>query len=98
MMLYSRAMDVRRALLFVAVAMLLVQGASVPHTHADAPGLYNQEHDLTLYAVSSAAAALPDAAPALCVVVVLAAPGLVAVCRPDSPARAHADPRAPPAR
>ncbi len=97
MMLYSRAMDVRRALLFVAVAVLLVQGASVPHTHADAPGLYNQEHDLTLYAVSSAAA-LPDAAPALFVVVVLAAPALVAVSRPDSPARAHADPRAPPAR
>src|SRR5215470_1989378 len=38
-------------LLLVAVAAVVVQGGSVPHTHAGiAPGFYNQDHDGSLLA------------------------------------------------
>ena len=71
-------------------------GAAVPHTHAGAPGLYNQEHDLTLYAIAGSAALL-TVAPALFVDAVLAAIPFVAAPRVRSIARTHADSRAPPA-
>ncbi len=83
------------ALLLVAVAAMVVQGAAVPHTHVGASGVYNQEHDLTLYAVAGGAA-LAEAAPALFVDVVLTAVSFVAVPRPPSLSRAHGDCRAPP--
>jgi hypothetical protein len=99
-------MDVRRrhsaskpavvALLLVAAAAMVVLGAAVPHTHAGASGIYNQEHDLTLYAVAGGAA-LVEAAPGLFVDAVLTAVAFVAVPPPQSIARAHADSRAPPA-
>jgi hypothetical protein len=84
------------ALLLVAMVAMVVQGAALPHTHAGAPGLYNQEHDLTLYAITGGVA-LVDAVPALFIDAVLTAVSFVAVPRPPSIARAHADCRAPPA-
>jgi hypothetical protein len=99
-------MDVRRrqrasrpailALFLFAAAAMTLLGAAVPHTHAGASGLYNQEHDLTLYAIAGGAA-LVEVAPALFVDAVLTAVPFVAVPRPHSVARAHADSRAPPA-
>lgn len=83
------------ALLLVALVAMVAQGAALPHTHAGASGLYNQEHDLTLYAVSGGAA-LAEAAPVLFVDVVLTAVSFVAVPRPPSVSRAHGDCRAPP--
>jgi len=84
------------ALLLVAVAAMLLQGAAVPHTHAGASGVYNQEHDLTLYVVTGGVA-LVDAVSALFVDAELTAASSVAVPRPPSLPRAHADCRAPPA-
>jgi hypothetical protein len=84
------------ALLLVAAAAMILLGAAVPHTHAGAAGLYNQEHDLTLYAVSGSAA-LVEPVPTLFVDVVLTAVSFVAVPRPSSRGTAHADCRAPPA-
>jgi hypothetical protein len=99
-------MDVRRlhrasrpaimALLLAAVVAMVAQGAAPPHTHAGSPGLYNQEHDLTLYAVTGNAA-LVEAAPAFFVDVALAALSFVAVPRPPLLSRAPAHCRAPPA-
>jgi hypothetical protein len=84
------------ALLLVAAAAMVLLGAAVPHTHAGASGLYNQEHDLTLYAVAGGAA-LVDSAPSLFVDAVLTALPSAAVSRPPAVARAHARGRAPPA-
>lgn len=84
------------ALLLIAVAAMILQGAAVPHTHAGASGIYDQEHDLTLYVVTGGAA-LVEAPPVLFVDTVLTAVSFVAVPRPPSLARAHADCRAPPA-
>ena len=83
------------ALLLAAVVAMVALGAALPHTHAGASGLYNQEHDLTLYAVAGSAA-LVDTAPPHFVDVVLTAVSFVAVPRPPSVARAHGDCRAPP--
>ena len=83
------------ALLLVAAAAMVVLGAAIPHTHAGAAGLYNQEHDLTLYAVAGGAD-LVDWAPALFVDLVRAAVPAAAVSRPPAVARAHARGRAPP--
>ena len=84
------------ALLLVAAAAMILLGAAVPHTHAGAHGVYNQEHDLTLYAVS-AGAALVERASTLVVDVVLTAVSVVAVPRAPALARAHGASRAPPA-
>ncbi|HEX3176838.1 MAG TPA: hypothetical protein VHZ49_09185 [Methylomirabilota bacterium] len=99
-----RAMTVsRRQLLLIltalcAVAPLLVLGATLAHTHdRGTPGLYNQEHDFTLYAVS-VAAALPEAATALVAIVVAASLCVVLPQRPHRLVGAAADSRAPPAR
>jgi hypothetical protein len=81
-----------------AVAPLVVQGATLSHTHERGnPGLYNQEHDFTLYAVS-VAAALPEAATALVAIVVAASLCVVLPQRPHRLVGAAADSRAPPAR
>ena len=84
-------------LLLAAVVALLLQGACLPHTHTGVgPGLYNQDHDLTLLATLHGAAVLLDAQPAPLV-----------LCRgqcghawraeaPAAPARSTADSRAPP--
>jgi len=84
------------AVLLVAVAAMILLGAAVPHTHTGAAGLYNQEHDLTLYAASGGAA-LVEPVPTLFVDVVLTAVSSGAVPRPPSRGGTHADCRAPPA-
>ena len=85
--------------IIAAVAPLLAHGATLAHTHdRGTPGLYNQEHDFTLHAVSSAAAALPEATPALVAIVVAVVLCVVLPGRPYRLVGAAADPRAPPAR
>jgi hypothetical protein len=47
----------------LAVTASIVAAGSVPHTHhADSPGFYNQEHDLTALAAVGGGAPLPAAA------------------------------------
>jgi hypothetical protein len=91
-----------RSLLILAilccVAPLLLQGATLTHTHERGnPGLYNQEHDFTLYAISGATA-LPKAATAIVAIVLAVSVCIVAPRRPRRIACAAADSRAPPAR
>ena len=84
-------------LLLVAVFALLLQGACLPHTHAGVgPGLYNQDHDLSLLATLHGAAVLLDAQPAPLVVVVVSAVTPAGTESPAAPARSTADSRAPP--
>ena len=86
-------------LLALLTLPLLLQGASLPHTHVGgANGLFNQEHDLTLLATIGTVASDVAAAPG--VMVVLVATGVACLGRlprVTTPARA-ADSRAPPAR
>ena len=85
------------ALLLAAVLAVLLQGAVLPHTHAGVgPGLYNQDHDLSLLATLHGAAVLLDAQPAPLVVVVVSAVTLTGTEAPAAPARSTADSRAPP--
>ncbi len=84
-------------LLFLAVTGLLLQAASVPHTHAaSTPGFFNQDHDLVLLATLHGAAVLADATPAPLVVVLVAAVTPPATRPPASAARSTSDSRAPP--
>jgi hypothetical protein len=90
----------RVALLVLLLTVpLLLQGATLPHTHFGAPdGFFNQEHDLTLLALVGTVASLAAAAPAvLLTLVVVAAAGGGRTGPVSSPARAAAS-RAPPAR
>jgi hypothetical protein len=86
-------------LLLVAIAVVFVQSAIIPHTHAGVgPGLYNEDHDLALLATLHGAAVLLDAQPApfvFAAVPVLLPPGGPA---PASTPRSTADSRAPPVR
>jgi hypothetical protein len=87
----------RALLLLVLVVPLLLQAASLPHTHSGS-GLFNQEHDLTLLATQAAGVSLAVAAAALLPIVVV-----VALSIPASPTHAvavvaDAGPRAPPVR
>jgi hypothetical protein len=85
-------------ILLAAVVPLVAQGATLTHTHERGkPGLYNQEHDFSLYAVSGAAA-LPEAATVIVAIVLTVSICIVAPRRPARIAYAAADPRAPPAR
>ena len=84
-------------LLLLAAAAVLLQGASVPHTHAVArPGLYNQDHDLVLLATLHSAAVLADAPLTPLVFVLVAAVAVLAIRPPASAARPTCDSRAPP--
>jgi len=92
-----RSGRVLRLLLLLAVAGLVLQGGSVPHTHAaSSPGLYNHDHDLVLLAALHSAAVLADMAPAPLVVVLAAAIALLAIPPPPSASRSTCDCRAPP--
>jgi hypothetical protein len=85
------------AVLLVALAALLLQGAAVPHTHAGVgPGLYNQDHDLALLATLHGAAVLHDAQPAPLVLAVATAPTPPSRGTPPSSPQSTADSRAPP--
>lgn len=90
----------RRALgllLLLAVAGLMLQGASAPHTHAaSTPGFYNQDHDLVLLATLHGAAVLAAATPAPFVFALLATIALLAIRPPASAPRSTCDSRAPP--
>jgi hypothetical protein len=47
-------------LLLLVLTALILQGACLPHTHSGIGiGLYNQEHDLSLYAASGTIGPLP---------------------------------------
>lgn len=97
-----RIAALRRSLTIFAIlcaaAPLLLQGATLTHTHERGnPGLYNQEHDFTLYAVSGAAA-LPETAAAIVAIVLAVSVYIVAPPRPRRVTCAAGDSRAPPAR
>lgn len=86
-------------LVLLLTAPLLLQGATLPHTHFGAPdGLFNQEHDLTLLAIVGTVASLDVGAPALVLTLVVVA--LAAGCRslPVAGSARAAASRAPPAR
>jgi hypothetical protein len=97
----STALVPRSVILFAilcAIAPLLLQGATLTHTHERGnPGLYNQEHDFTLYAISGAAV-LPETVAAIVAFVLAISVCIAAPPRPRSIAYAAADCRAPPAR
>jgi hypothetical protein len=83
--------------LLAAVLALLLQGACLPHTHTGVgPGLYNQDHDLSLLAILHGAAVLLDAQPAPLVVVMVSAVTPAGTGSPAAPTRSTADSRAPP--
>jgi len=84
-------------LLLAAVAAVVLQGGSVPHTHAGiGPGLYNQDHDGALLATLHGVATVSAAQPALEPFVVLASIAPAAAGRTASAPRSSADSRAPP--
>ncbi|HVG80040.1 MAG TPA: hypothetical protein VNF03_17965 [Patescibacteria group bacterium] len=84
-------------LLLAALTAVVLQGACLPHTHAGVgPGLYNQDHDLSLLATLHSAAVLHDAQPAPLVVFVVSALTPTGTGSPVAPARSTADSRAPP--
>ena len=87
-------------LVVLATVGMTLQAASVPHLHggSSGPGLYNEEHDLTLLASLAAHVTLGQAAPAF-----TADPSTGATVPASSPHRAlrlphAADSRAPPVR
>ena len=85
------------SLLLVVAAALLLQGASLPHSHASArPGVYNQDHDATLLATLHSIAMLAETAPAPLVFALVAAIALLAIRSPASTTRPTCDSRAPP--
>jgi hypothetical protein len=84
-------------LLLLAVAALLLQGASLPHSHASArPGLYNQDHDSTLLATLHSIAMVAEAAPVPLGFALVGAIALLAIRPPASAARPTCESRAPP--
>jgi hypothetical protein len=84
-------------LLLLTVVALLGQGASLPHTHeASAPGVYNQEHDLSLLATRGADASLPTPLPMFQFVALAFAPHQPAPPAPPALLCRHANFRAPP--
>jgi hypothetical protein len=84
-------------IVLVALATLLLQGATVPHTHAGVgPGLYNQDHDLALLATLHGAAVLHDAPAAPLVLGGGSAPAPPSRGAPTSPPQSNAASRAPP--
>jgi hypothetical protein len=92
-----RAPRLLTALVLAVMLVVLLQGATVPHTHDGVgPGLYNQDHDLALLATLHGHAALADAQPAPTVLVVATAVTALPRPRPDSASRRAADSRAPP--
>jgi len=88
------APSIAAVLLLVLVALIL-QGASLPHTHTGV-GLYNQEHDLTLYAASGTIGPLP-VTPLLVVSVVTIALVPPVPVAPAGFVTRDAESRAPPA-
>jgi hypothetical protein len=90
----------RVALLVLLLTVpLLLQGATLPHTHFGAPdGFFNQEHDLTLLAIVGTVASLDAGAPALVLTLVLIAVAAGSRSRPVTTSVRAAASRAPPTR
>ena len=89
----------RVALLLLLSLPLLLQGASLPHTHFGAPdGFFNQEHDLTLLAIVGAVASLDATAPAVMLVLVVSALAVAPHRRLQTATHGAAASRAPPVR
>jgi hypothetical protein len=77
---------------------LLLQGATIPHSHSpSAPGIYNEDHDLTTLATRSGDAPLPTAIPVVAVAIVAGIVVLAVVTVHDGVPFRHTAPRAPPA-
>jgi hypothetical protein len=84
-------------LLLLAAATVVLQGGSVPHTHAGiGPGFYNQDHDGALLATLHGVATFSAAQPAVEPVVLLAAVAPATLAHVESAPRASGDSRAPP--
>ena len=84
-------------LLLIAVAAVLLQSGSVPHTHAGiGPGFYNHDHDGALLATLHGVATISAAQPAVQPVVVRASIILASSDHDDSAPRSSAASRAPP--
>lgn len=83
--------------LLVAVAAVVLQGGSVPHTHAGiGPGFYNQDHDGALLATLHGVATISGGQAAVQPAVVLASIAPVPSEHVDSTPRSSAPSRAPP--
>ena len=87
----------RVALLVLLLTVpLLLQGATLPHTHFGAPdGFFDQEHDLTLLAIVGT---LDVGAPLLLLLLVFIAVAAGGGSRPVTTSARAAASRAPPAR
>lgn len=85
------------ALVFLAVASLLLGAASLRHSHSGTSvGLWNEEHDLTLFALTRAASPLPPTVVMVIVLLVVSPVVLVDPRTPASPPAVHGESRAPP--
>ena len=86
-------------LLVFAAAGMVVQGGSVPHVHAlGQPGLYNEEHDLTLLAGMAGKIVAVDAASTVAFDTITTAVTLSLAERPVLRLARSGDSRAPPLR
>jgi len=98
----SPVTGLRRAvllLLLVSVTAFLLVGVALPHRHdPSAPGLYNEEHDLGLMAVSAAHALLADGLPTIALVALVAALTPLVLADPEAAPRRLSPSRAPPSR
>jgi len=90
----------RHALLgLLAFAAVTLAGGSLPHLHAAGePGLWNEEHDLSLMAALGTAASQPDATPVMALELALILALALAGARPASAPLRLSAPRAPPLR
>jgi hypothetical protein len=86
-------------LVTLALASVLLAAATVPHSHlTGAPGLYNQEHDLSYLAALGGVAPLVQTVGAVVPVVVVTTALVALAPAPDAELDRHPDPRAPPLR
>lgn len=84
--------------LLLTVVPMVSQAASIPHSHnAQAPGLFNEDHDLTLLAASSTVA-VSEAPTLLIAPIITAFISLRPASRPSTYSAGTTDSRAPPIR
>ena len=79
----------------LALFACVLDGGSVPHSHAGRSGLYNQEHDLSYLATFGGAVSAPNAG-VLAPLSVVAVATVLVPARPAIAPRRDADSRAPP--
>jgi hypothetical protein len=84
-------------LLLLAASGMVLQAGSVPHLHAGSePGVYNEEHDLTLMAGLAGHVLVADSAPAVTLEPVVALLPPAVAGHPASRIALAGDSRAPP--